>query len=187
MNFEKNQIWSLPSNYEVSKPAILQNNRIYRGGRRNELWGHGRRVQAHWWALEMALGMASQRTRLRMEAEEEWIGTCMCKGQGEREGCLGNPGGSIGLSMQRGTVAGGTFYEWRFVMDTLSGQVLTSTLFSLLSRINSFCSLNCCCSSWSEKIRSVAAESWLRKIFIFLNIKMNLTVQIKSNIWHFHN
>lgn len=59
------------------------------------------------------------------------------------------------------------------------GQLLTSTLFSLLSRINSFCSLNCCCSSSSEQIRSVAAESWLRKMFTFLNIKIHLTALIK--------
>ena len=36
----------------------------------------------------------------------------------------------------------------------LRSQFLTSTLFSLLWRINSFCSLNCCCSSWSEQNES---------------------------------
>ena len=64
--------------------------------------------------------------------------------------------------------------------ECLQGPFLTSTLFSLFSRINSFCSLSCCCSSWSEQIRSVAAESLLRKIFIFFNIKMNLSAQIRS-------
>lgn len=40
-----------------------------------------------------------------------------------------------------------------------SNRAPTSTLFSLRSRINSFCCFNCCCSSCSEPIRSVAAAS----------------------------
>lgn len=53
----------------------------------------------------------------------------------------------------------------------------TSTLFSLRSRISSFCCFSCCCSSWRDPILSVAAASCMKRTDLYL-----ITVQ-SCSIW----
>lgn len=203
-SWEMNQIWSLPSSGEIaaSQQVYKTANGFYKGGMCKLLWEHERRVARP--LMGTRDPEVSQRTQHVSGSWRVFRNFRVQRPSGEGAVSLGHPMGSRwpendkgGCGRRHPLKIGSLSHTELEIYDAMSewevccqlwGQCLTSTLFSLLSRINSFCARNCCCSSWSEQIRSVAAESWLRKIFIyFLTSKWILLFKLKSNIWHLHN